>query len=168
MKTIHLDGIPSRSITVTDEGYEQIVSLIMASRCCRRHGCAYSEINPVVGVNVCLGCFVTEHTYLTYVGPVGEPDEEGYPRTNSSMRKCMSFSLQLTGQIVRPGASLRHLPIGGSSLLSITHIFATATIVSGRITGASMASCGVHLSWWLRTATIASTRQPFSSIREAR
>src|SRR5438128_264796 len=56
MKTIHLDGIPSRSITISDEGYEQIVPLIMASRCCRRHGCAFSESNPVVGVNVCLGC----------------------------------------------------------------------------------------------------------------
>jgi hypothetical protein len=78
MKRIHLDEISSRSISVSDAGYEQVVNLIMACRCCCKCGDTFSEINPVVGVNVCLGCFVTEHTHLTYVGSLGEPDEEGY------------------------------------------------------------------------------------------
>jgi len=77
VKLIHLDGVPAPSITVSDEGYEEIVALVMQYRRCRKRGCTFSENNPVVVVNLCLGCFIEEHKELRYVSAFGEPDEEG-------------------------------------------------------------------------------------------
>jgi len=77
VRLIHLDGVPAPSITVSDDGYEEIYALVMQYRRCRKRGCTFSDQNPVVGVNLCLACFLEEHKGLTYVGPFGEPDEDG-------------------------------------------------------------------------------------------
>ncbi len=62
MKTIHFDGVPSRSITVSDAGFEEIVALVTQHRRCRKNNYPYMQANPLVGMNLCLGCFLQEHT----------------------------------------------------------------------------------------------------------
>jgi len=75
-QTIFLGG-RTHPITVSDEGYEAIVALVTAQRVCT-NGCAYTADNPMVTENTCLSCLVNRQSYLRFVGPLGDPDEDGY------------------------------------------------------------------------------------------
>ncbi len=82
MKTICLDGWHSHPITVSDEGYTALVALVNQHRVCSRCSASYGTDlpihNPMVVENTCLGCVIQQHPHLTFAGPVGEPDAEGY------------------------------------------------------------------------------------------
>src|SRR5207253_1596787 len=54
-----------------------ILALIMQHRVCK-NGCAYTEQNPMVAENLCLSCLFEKQPYLHFVGPVGDPDEDGH------------------------------------------------------------------------------------------
>ncbi len=75
-ESIYLGWRTSHPIVVSDEGYAAIVTLIQQHRVCT-NGCAFSAQNPMVAENLCLSCLLNKQAYLTFVGPIGEPNEEG-------------------------------------------------------------------------------------------
>src|SRR6266702_6682941 len=75
-ESIYLGWHNNHPIMVSDEGYAAIVALITKHRICK-NGCAFSAQNPMVAENFCLSCLLDKQAYLTFVGPIGEPNEEG-------------------------------------------------------------------------------------------
>lgn len=70
-KEIYLE-YRSRPYIVTPQAYEQVKAIIQASLICKFCLRAYSEANPQVAENVCLGCFLLHRDVpprdLTFVG----------------------------------------------------------------------------------------------------
>jgi hypothetical protein len=73
MKFVYLDT-KYDELAISDEAYTLIEALATSNRVCKRCSTAYTEANPLVADNLCLGCFLkmNAHTHLTFVGKHSE------------------------------------------------------------------------------------------------
>ena len=94
MKTIYLDD-RNHTITISDEGYKQIIQIINTHRVCRTCKQPYTDERPMVSENMCLSCLLRkeENRLLTFVGVLsvdsygtnyGFLDPQGYIHDSST------------------------------------------------------------------------------------
>src|SRR5438876_588571 len=80
-KEIYLEST-SHPLAITPQAYEQIVAIAQAHRLCTSCLKGYTQENPCVAENVCLGCFLKRRTNpptnLTFVGEVPSEYAERY------------------------------------------------------------------------------------------
>jgi len=80
-KQVYLEST-SHPLAITPQAYEQIVTIAQANRICTHCLNGYTQENPQVAENVCLGCFLqrrtTSPTDLKFVGEVPSEYAERY------------------------------------------------------------------------------------------